>query len=44
MADPVILIVDDEPQVRNAVERELQQKYEVDIAVSKPAPARRRSM
>jgi thioredoxin reductase (NADPH) len=33
MADPVILIVDDEPQVRNAVERDLRQKYGADYRI-----------
>ena len=35
MADPVILTVDDEPQVRNAVERDLRQKYGVDYRIIK---------
>ena len=35
MADPVILIVDDELQVRNAVERDLRQKYGVDYRIIK---------
>ncbi len=35
MADPVILIVDDEPQVRNAVERDLRQHYGVDYRIVK---------
>ena len=35
MADPVILIVDDEPQVRNAVERDLRQQYGVDYRIIK---------
>ncbi len=35
MADPVILVVDDEPQVLNAVERDLRQKYGVDYRIIK---------
>ena len=35
MADPVILTVDDEPQVRNAVERDLRQKYGADYRIIK---------
>ena len=35
MADPVILIVDDELQVRNAVERDLRQQYGVDYRIIK---------
>ncbi len=33
MADPVILIFDDELQVRNAVERDLRQKYGADYRI-----------
>ena len=35
MADPAILIVDDELQVRNAVERDLRQKYGADYRIIK---------
>jgi len=35
MADPVILTVDDEPQVRNAIERDLRQKYGGDYRIIK---------
>jgi len=33
MANPVIVTVDDEPQVRNAVERDLRQKYGADYRI-----------
>ena len=35
MAEPIILTVDDEPQVRNAVERDLRQQYGADYRIIK---------
>ena len=35
MADPVIVIVDDEPQVRNAGERDLRQRYAAGYRIIK---------
>ena len=35
MAEPIILTVDDEPQVRNAVERDLRQQYGADYRIMK---------
>ena len=37
MANPVILTVDDEPQVRNAVERDLRRQYGADYRIIKAA-------
>ena len=35
MADPIILTVDDEPQVLNAIERDLRQQYGADYRIMK---------
>ena len=37
MAEPVILTVDDEPQVRNAIERDLRRQYGADYRIIKAA-------
>ncbi len=37
MADPIILTVDDEPQVGNAIERDLRQQYGADYRIVKAA-------
>ena len=35
MADPIILTVDDEPQVSNAIERDLRKQYGADYRIIK---------